>query len=451
MKFISINLIVIGLVILSCLRSNAQSKSLKIGDKIPNLKLTSVNSACKLSINSSELNGKIIILDFGNVACESCVASLPHLDSIQKAYAGKLQIFWVLSDSLDVIKSFLNKNHIGRKLKLPVIADRDSSLRRLFQPKKWPEDIWVNGKGVFTTTTGPEQVDPQNIDNFLKENKIATSSMTELPYDNNQGFMVLNNKTIPIEDKPSIIYNRTLTSYIPRIGGPTYIKPDTVNKVFNIHLINAYIEILYKDILKLAYSTVPDEVYQRSHLILEVKDKDRILPIGGFSEMDNENWYVKNEYCYDASFPLNTPKQKIGEMIMQDFNFYFGINGRMESRIVDCWILKQTDRLKLNQKVNESDILVEEDELHSLTNKIPLSFLIDKMETRIIEHVPIIDETGLNYQNETEIFLLKKFGYPDYSNIASVNKVLAPLGFELTVEKRSVPMLVISDTNNKIN
>src|ERR1700744_1914333 len=97
-----VNKFVYGFAISICLLQNliyAQTKALQVGDKLPDMTFDNIVNAPYNHITTGDLKGKLILLDFGDITCGSCVLGLTQLNTLQQKYKNNIQIFWITDDS----------------------------------------------------------------------------------------------------------------------------------------------------------------------------------------------------------------------------------------------------------------------------------------------------------------------------------------------------------------
>ena len=68
---------------------------LKVGDCVPDYKLINLINYSSKTANLSDLKGKLVILDFWNSHCISCIESWPNLLRLQKEFDESLQIILI--------------------------------------------------------------------------------------------------------------------------------------------------------------------------------------------------------------------------------------------------------------------------------------------------------------------------------------------------------------------
>ena len=94
--------------------SFAQNKSLKIGENLPenvwSTPLQLVNHPQK-TITLNQDKDKLILLDFWNTWCSSCLLNFPKMEELQKQFGDKIKILAVSNqDRLVLEKFFASKN-----------------------------------------------------------------------------------------------------------------------------------------------------------------------------------------------------------------------------------------------------------------------------------------------------------------------------------------------------
>ncbi len=106
MRFLTISAILI-LFIAGCVLAQQQTQT-----KAPDFTLPDLNGK---AFSLSELEGKVVILDFWATWCPPCVVEIPHFIDLYKEYKGQgLEVVGISLDrgGVKVVKSFVEKNEI---------------------------------------------------------------------------------------------------------------------------------------------------------------------------------------------------------------------------------------------------------------------------------------------------------------------------------------------------
>jgi thiol-disulfide isomerase/thioredoxin len=139
-----------------------------IGERVFDLPLQPIIHYKDSAASLSSFGDKLIILDFWNVHCSSCIAMFPKEDSLQRLLPNDLQFVLVTSDKKKEVLSFLKKyNKTHPQLSLPiVIADR--VLHRLFRFSYVPHYVWIAPNGLILAQTSDNLINKGAIVNALK-------------------------------------------------------------------------------------------------------------------------------------------------------------------------------------------------------------------------------------------------------------------------------------------
>jgi thiol-disulfide isomerase/thioredoxin len=113
---------------------------LKIGDKVDlkQMNLTALNNA---QIDAD----KMIVLDFWATWCAPCIASFPHLDSIQKSFQKNVQVIAVSDESPLKVAGFLEK----RRYSFSFFLDENKGLFKLFDVERRPLTAVIRQDGTL--------------------------------------------------------------------------------------------------------------------------------------------------------------------------------------------------------------------------------------------------------------------------------------------------------------
>lgn len=142
-------------------------KDLKVGMKAPDFTLKSLDGR---EISLSNLEDKIVILDFWATWCGPCKQLTPHLKKLyETSDRDKLEIVLVATkDSAENVTKYLKENSFP----FPVIFDYEKRLATAYGVKCLPTMAFIN-RGVLECVIpgfGPTHV--QWLENYRKEKKL---------------------------------------------------------------------------------------------------------------------------------------------------------------------------------------------------------------------------------------------------------------------------------------
>lgn len=101
---------------------------------------------------STDYDDQVLVLEFIGTRCAPCIAYLPHLKELQKAYAGQVQLVAVMSEPLDMVKPFCKK--YKAQLNYPLLHDSSSLLAKHFKVHGYPTTL-VLRRGQLLRSTHP--------------------------------------------------------------------------------------------------------------------------------------------------------------------------------------------------------------------------------------------------------------------------------------------------------
>ena len=168
MKFI-IGLLATLLPLLSA--AQIQQKTIEpfyIGDRIPDLPLHRIINYKDSTATLTSFGNKMLILDFWNIHCTSCIQMFPVEDFLQALYPNDVQFILVTMDSKKQVEQFFQRyNAVQKKpLGLPVITD-DRVLSKLFRFMYIPHYVWIAPNGLIMAESSDYFITKENIENTL--------------------------------------------------------------------------------------------------------------------------------------------------------------------------------------------------------------------------------------------------------------------------------------------
>lgn len=144
----SILLILFGLVLIVCLRSQAQSPPFPLPEFTHQSTEAWINSE---PLTLAELQGNVTLVDIWTFACWNCYRSFPWLNEVEEKYRTKgLQVIGVHTPEFEYEKkrASIEAKMKEFKLKHPVVIDNDFSYWRALENKYWPTFYLVDKQGI---------------------------------------------------------------------------------------------------------------------------------------------------------------------------------------------------------------------------------------------------------------------------------------------------------------
>jgi thiol-disulfide isomerase/thioredoxin len=412
-----------------CLAVQAQQAAIRKGAKVPDYKLVNLLNFKGKDPSLSDFHGKLLILEFWNSSCASCIEAFPKLIELQKQFNDKIQIILInpQQDVQEVKQIFERRRKLaGVNMTLPASCG-DAGMRELFPHTTYPHVVWISPEGSVMSVTKGELVTRTNIKAILEGKNI------QMPQKDQQRTAVDFSKPLFINGNGGngehLLGYAVFARYFPELRGDIDITP-TYAIIANADIVSMF-RFLFKDEPN---RWGAQNWYPFGKTVLEVKQPEKLL-----RKIDGE-LQLQNIYTYQRIAGKALPIPRMKQLIIGDLKDYFQIDFRFEKRKRKCLVLTATDTSLIAYKSGDDHILVSDNkfEVNHYTVKEALEILV-AITTYQVSPYPLIDETGLkgglgNIQLEANI--------EDYQ---SLNQALKKYGLQFSLEDREVEVLVIVD------
>jgi thiol-disulfide isomerase/thioredoxin len=319
-------IIYIMLLCLSAQQLQAQLvKSIDIGAQLPNFPIKFSYNDNKAITDINSLKGKVVIFDFWNTTCTSCIQAFPELEALQKQFKDELVIISVTRDSKKKVQALFDKS-VASHTTLPMITG-DTTLIKYFTVKL-PHHGWLDKNGKVIAIAHGYNATAKNIEKAIKGEPLKMMFFTQIRNFDTNLPLALN----PNVDKANLMKQYSLLSgYMNGItmggGGVRDPKTDKVTwrSYYNKSIIN---------LLKFAYGDFKSidnpfgSTADAKNVELNVSDTSRFLPPNAIEDIDA--WRYDNFYCYEIGV-LPKDADKLAIYMQQDLQRYFNI--KVEVRI----------------------------------------------------------------------------------------------------------------------
>ncbi|ERJ61313.1 TlpA family protein disulfide reductase [Sphingobacterium paucimobilis] len=301
------------------------NKALKVGDNfLPPDEVELMRSPDK-TINWNKLDDKVIVLDFFETSCGSCIQSMPRLQALQNKLRDKMQIFTVGWQGKETFEKFFKGNAFLKenKVNLPVIYN-DIYLKEKFPHMGVPHVAFIF-RGKVKAITFSELITEENILQLFNTGEIALALKDDF------GKGSLTGMGIDNADKLGI----RLDGYQ---DGAAYqsleIKTDSITGMINTSFYNVSI---YSAILfNWARVRKADYIPRYERLILNVENRNMYED---FENIGND-WYTKNAISYERIDRVRRADSVQARIVLDDLHSFLGIQSYREIRKIDCLILR---------------------------------------------------------------------------------------------------------------
>ncbi|TCD28628.1 TlpA family protein disulfide reductase [Pedobacter psychrodurus] len=415
-------------------------KRLEVGDTIPDLNLSYKLNGKQLSINTRELRGKLLILDFWNIWCSACISAMPEMVKLENRFKEDLRTLLVTNNTqpqidkqFKAIASRPNDDHT-----VPGVPEgigsitADTILHQLFPHRAVPHHIWIGKDGKVKFIARGTDATAENVNALLQEKKIDLVLKKDTGSFNFKAPLYLDGGGRQLKNLKfySMLYKEAGEWQNSMKAEET----DTLTKTYRFRCINFLLLNLIRESTLAGYR---QKFYHDNRLVLEVKDSTRFYHPVNYA--DNSRWRTENQWCYDVAIPLiNKPLRD--ELMMADLNRLLPYHIAIEKRNITCLaIVKRGKKKKFAG--NETDP-------HAIRQKKDRSFeIVNGTFSELIarglsaidsdQALPVTDDTG--YTGKVTLRLSTMF------NLEVIRKDLHGYGLDLIEKKMDTEMLVIRD------
>jgi thiol-disulfide isomerase/thioredoxin len=422
------------LVCLTASFLTATAQKISIGRQSPDYVSSEVINYRDTVIRLSDFSGKLVVIDFWNHSCLSCMKDFDKLDSLQKKFNGRLQIILANNESKDSTLRFFAKYKKIRMPALPLICSA-WNLWSLFVNDKTPYQLWLDGDRTVQYITGPYNLTVAHISSFLEGEKPVMANYAS------EETVPGNTAAIPPGNS---IYYSTITHCNSQTGKYEFeALPD--NNRQSVHMCKPCYSV--KDLYKTAYTEYGKYKFNTpGRVILEMTDTYPFI----YPEDDNlvDEWKKNYSYTYDLLIPASKKEQRY-KFMQQDIGRYFGLSATIEKRKLKCFVLMANgDFSKLRSKggkpVNKLSLPAlgeqSEDTVRYMKNE-PFKDFVEQLGTWIEYdlQVPFINKTGFTGNIDIRI----KDVSVDPIDLRALRKELQPYHLKLAETTAWMDVLVI--------
>lgn len=442
----------------------SHTMALTVGDEVPDFKLKLIN-ADKKTANIRDFNQQLLILDFWNTGCSSCIAALPEMEALQRKFGTKIKILPITLEAEKDILPFWKNNNYTKKLSLPSVVE-DSNAHDYFPHIGVPHEVWIY-KGKVAAITFSDYVKAINIQ------KILDGERVDWPVKND--FYKFDANKIPLFsiDQNQIDTSSTFLKYaairgyksgVNSVGlsGGREIVRDKQKKTIRTYILNEPILTAYIRNWIAVLGIYPDSFVTPdggttfvtpypNAVVWEVADKSKYFLDEKLGEM--QGFVVKNGICFESLQPDTGQNDKaVYISVIKDLDRLLGLHVRWEKRKEKVLVLIRTneeDKLKSKQV-----ILMVRDKFKNYPNRrelkegnlyhfrdVGLNRVVDYLNKESASNPYVFDETG--YTGNVDMDL----NIPSWSDINAVRKEFAPYGLALKEEERLVDKLIFTEVN----
>lgn len=403
---------------------------LNIGDSMPSITSHNIFNKPDTSISLSDYKGRLVIIDFWNRWCGTCIEGFPKMEQLQSEFGDKIKILLVTNDKdHELMKLF-------EKVKLPnlTIISNDTILNTMFPHASVPHHVWVSPNGIVQFITDAYNATPKNVSKFLEGKKLNLRLKKEaMDIDKESDLWKEGNGRL---QKYIHSYSFGMSNLNRIINTTSYsFEKDSINNTCGFKFLNIPLLVLYKIAFGGSVNYESKDFYNNNRVRFNIPSGDKFFnyPV----ETDSiPQWEQNNVISYESKWNLNNDTLAY-EYLREDANRFFPFSVQVESKNVDCFIIKRADNFGAIISANKKSLWEYTDSSFILKN-MPISIVIESLNgLELFKETPVIDETSCS--SNIDIRLIDAF-----TNLERLKNQLLKNGLLLERAKRNMRVLVIS-------
>lgn len=321
------------------------AQHVEVGAKMPDLPLGETINNWTGKTRFKEFKGKLVILDFWNTRCGSCINGFPHLESLQEKFGDSIQILLVnaTETAAQIEQRYSGALKGAYRSTLPMLSNA-KELAKLFPHRYMGHTVWIGPDGTIVLRGREFNNHEQKIRAVL-----AGESISFLPED----AAYVRGKSLSNFSEGFLkgVSSRSIGGFLPGYAGIfDYNNHDTVTHTFRNTFINVDAVMLYT----YPYKRQLDSSWQ--HLLysnnyysgwldaVEFQVKDTLPYTGNIPGryLSDDN-FIKSAYTYEQILPDTLSEADRNSCMIEDLNDYFfgrfGVRVSIEWVPVDCYML----------------------------------------------------------------------------------------------------------------
>lgn len=385
------------IILIAILITNYCFAQVNVNEQVPNFKFGSILNAPLKTAELTQLNGKIVWIEFWATWCGPCISAMPALQKLQKLYKDKLQIITITDEGIERTKQFLK----SKPSNLWFAVDTANAFSKLFPHRIIPHSVLISPEGKLIAETLPENITAHVIDS------------------------VLNGQTVHLADKKDNLTADFIKSY--------FYAEDTVKSRFVIQP-----EIVGGPGMMITFADKPAFAGRRLTFTNVALSSFYQKAFGDFpyERTINKTEKKKEEmYCLDI---IVADKKDLIPTLKSELLKRFPLKAVVEKQLKEVYILKIVDSKKFNQIPRNTSGNRTYFSMHGKIDQESITMVdfADFLESFGTYKSLIIDET--NNKEKLDI----KFNFQP-ENPDSLSKILSDMGLEVEKAKREVPFLIL--------
>lgn len=404
-------------------------RALSIGDTMPAMEPKEIYSRAGATLSGVDLKGKVVIFDFWDIWCSSCILAFPKMEHLQNKFGRSVQIVMVTKNKESEVARLFGKIKMPD---LPIITD-DTVLSRLFPYNTVPHHVWISPGGLVKYITDGYNATEENIAALVEGKNLQLHQKSELSdFDLAVPLWSEGNGRLQKYMKG---YSYVMTRIEEYAGGSYSLQVDSLSNTVSFKFVNIPILNLYKAAFGQTVDCLSSEFARTSRILFLTRRKgDFDSPI---IASQISQWRDNNLICYESKWPI-TSRSLAFAYLQSDLNRLLPFRVAVEYVTRPCYVLVR-NKNRRNIISSKAVSKFEMNDSSLFINKKPVSVLVSTLDyLPLFDSIPLMDDT--NIKGNISIRLENAF-----TRISSLRAALIKSGFDIKKKTKKIRMLVIRD------
>lgn len=309
-------------------------RRLQIGDTVPAFTLQVLRNPAGAAWRRDDLAGRLLILDFWNTHCLSCIEAIPRLERLQQQFGDSIRVVMVTRDAPDEVARLVQRIGLLRQSTLPLVAG-DTLLSAWFPFTTFPSHVWISPRGVVLAITEADNTHEASIRRYFRTGEASLSLKQEDPAFEYGASLLQEGHGRQLKYLRLYSYFMKGVEGVNGQGDLGFEKDPRSGRVRRIYITGMPIQFL----IQIAYAQndpARDFLFDPKRNVLEVSDPDRFRYPADRSRL--AAWRDRNIYSYEACNRDTCPVDLFRRM-RQDLLDYFGLQASIRLRQTVCLLL----------------------------------------------------------------------------------------------------------------
>lgn len=404
-------------------------KALSLGDTMPDLLLNGLKNFKDNSLQFSDFQKELTIIDFWATWCGACVGSFDKMHHLQQQFAKQLQVLMVnvspKEDAAKVENFFtLRKKRTGKDFTLAYTL-QDTIFSTRFPYKVIPHCLWLDKNRKVIAITESEAVTEANIAAVLAGQPVS------LPFKNDALLFDAAKDTLHATDGDASAASLLQQSFIscerPGLGSKVMYESVNATQVKRLRILNYSLLPLYQIAFGEAFNwgagRIDTDSFARDVLQQDLATKQR------------------SRYCYEL-FSRPMSRQQALQHLATDLERYFDVTAVADRKCLPVFLLKGGNNMQsLYSRTDISSSDLEGETLAPFITNGTMEELAGFLKNVLKK--PVVNETGL----VQTIDIRFPTGFQNYTPL-QVKNFLHSQGILLEEAERLLPVTRLQRLNN---